>query len=109
MANRLINVKRNDLQPSVFATLLNGVTPINLTGSTVKFIMKARGGTTTKVNAACVVLSVTAGTVRYDWAGTDTDTAGLYDAEFEITTVASKKYTCPNSRHLEVNVFEDLG
>ena len=108
MSNRVINVKRNDRVPSVFATLLSGVTPIDLTGSTVKFIMRQRGGAAVKVNAAAVVVSATAGTVRYDWGATDTDTAGLYDAEFEITTAVSKKYTCPNARHLEVLVFEDL-
>lgn len=103
-----INVKRNDLAPSVSAVLYASGAVIDLTGATVKFIMKLRGGSE-KVNAACVIVTPTAGAVRYDWAGTDTDTAGTYDAEFQVTFPTTKKLTCPNNKHLEVLVYPDVG
>jgi len=103
-----IQVKQDDREPSVFATLQAGGVVIDLTGSTVKFIMRNRATGTVKVNASATVLSPTAGTVRYDWGATDTDTIGDYDAEFEITTGAGKKFTCPNGKHLDAKVYEDI-
>jgi hypothetical protein len=104
-----VNIKKGDREPSISATLKAANAPINLTGATVKFIMRSRvDGTIVKVNAAAVVVSAVAGTVRYDWGATDTDTPGLYDGEFEITKSGGNKITCPNARHLDVLVFEDL-
>jgi hypothetical protein len=105
-----VYIKKGDRSPSVTATLkaANGV--INLTGSTVKFIMRERRSAagSPKVNAACVVVTPSAGVVRYDWAAADTDTAGHYDAEFEITTAGGNKITCPNGKYLDVLILEDI-
>lgn len=107
-----VYIKRNDREPSVSAVLWAGTDPAALTtaltGATLKFIMRLRGGTTTKVNSSATIVSAAARTVRYDWAAGDTDTAGEYDAEFEVTTSGGKKYTFPNGKHLEVQITEDL-
>lgn len=102
-------IKRNDLQPSLQATLVVGEdeTAVNLTGASVKFLMTEQGGTTVKVNAAAVIVSASAGTVRYDWVSGDTDTAGMYRGEFEVT-LAGKKETFPNDSYIEIRVTSDL-
>lgn len=107
-----IYIKRNDREPSVNAVLWCGTDTASvtsaLTGATLKFIMRPRGSVTPKVNAVASIISPANRTVRYDWAAGDTDTAGTFDAEFEVTTAAGKKYTFPNGKHLEVQIAEDL-
>lgn len=101
-------MKRHDLLPSITATLKDSAgTAVSLTGYTVKFHMWIEGQTA-KVNAAAVVVTPASGTVRYDWTGTDTDTAGEYACEWEATeTSTSKTVTFPNYENDVVIILED--
>jgi hypothetical protein len=78
-----------NLDPSITETITDDAgVAVNLTGKTVKFKMRAVGATTAKVDAAAVVVSAAAGTVRYDWTALDVDTAGWYLVWWEVTTTA---------------------
>jgi hypothetical protein len=78
--------------PSITENLLySDGTVVDLTGKTVKFKMRAVGSATLKVNTAAVVISAPLGTVRYDWAALDVDTAGHYLVWWEVTTTADGK------------------
>lgn len=100
-------LKRNDRQPPIEASLEQAAgTPINLTGASVKFIM--RNEATVKVNATATIIDANRGVVKYEWGLTDTDTAGTYQAEFEITFADGRKLTVPNDEYIVVVVLEDL-
>lgn len=103
-------MKRGDLLPSIAATLsYAGVGPIDLSNAaSVKFIMRLPGVATPKVNRAAAFEDRVAGKVRYDWQGTDTDTAGRYHAEFEVTDSSGKKLTAPNDGYVWVTIVADL-
>ncbi len=103
-----ISIKENDRLPVVNAILRQAGQPINLTGSTVKFIMADAYTGTVKVNASCSVTNATGGAVSYAWAAGDTDTVSSYKAEFQITDSNGKTLTCPNTGHLTVEVVDDL-
>lgn len=60
-------------------------TPVDLTGATVTFKMRALNSTTLKVNTAATVVTPSAGTVRYDWASADVDTAGQFLVWWVVT------------------------
>ena len=106
-------VKQGDLVPALTATLMQAVgtaaaVPIDLTTATgVKFAMRNRTLGTIKVDAACTIVSAIAGTVKYTWVGTDTDTIGFYDAEFQITWPAGKQ-TVPGGGYDTIQIGDDI-
>jgi hypothetical protein len=106
-------IKQGDLVPAATATLMQAVgsaaaTPIDLTTATgVKFAMRNRATGTIKVDAAGSVVSAAAGTVKYQWTGTDTDTSGNYDMEWQITWAAGKQ-TVPGAGYDTVCVIDDI-
>lgn len=97
MAEHLVFFIGN-LNPSITETITNeDGTAHDLTGQTVKFKLRPVGSTsaTYTVDAAAVVVSAAAGTVRYDWVAGDVTaigtTGGMYLCWWEVTTTAGGK------------------
>lgn len=107
-------IKKGDRLPSIESVLLDAKgAVVNLTDCTVKFLMSARNADgspgANKVNAAATVVTATEGRVRYDWAAVDTDTAGEFICEWQVTNAAAKAQTYPNPGHQRVTITADLG
>jgi len=102
-------LKAHDRLPSIQAILSSGTTPVDLTGATgVKFIMKATQGNAVKVNATATIVTPASGVVRYDWLSADTDTAGSYQAEWQVTWTGGKTQTFPTTTYHTVDILADL-
>lgn len=103
-------IKRGDLLPELNGTCQDDNGIVDLTNAvSVRFLMGLPGVTTNKVAAAAAFVSKPAGTVKYTWAGTDTDTVGDYDGEFEVTWPGSKLETFPNRGFIRISVYQDRG
>lgn len=100
-------LKRGDTSPALQYSLLPA--PIVLTGATVRFSMRPRGSVTPTINRAVAVIEdALAGIVRYDWQVANTDTPGLYEAEFEVTYADGTVETFPNSDWIIIRIEGDI-
>lgn len=103
-------IKRGDRLRALSATLLDTNTPVNLTTATsVGFRMKQIAPTPKVVSGACVIDDAAKGLVHFAWGATDTDTPGLYNAEFEVTWASGLKQSFPSGEYLPLEVLADLG
>lgn len=102
-------IKTGDTRPLLEKQLLDrDGDPVNLTGAAVVFIMSQDG--VLKVNrGSCSLVDAATGQAAYTWQAADTDTAGDYDGEFEVTFSPGVIQTFPNPRKLRIVVTDDLG
>lgn len=106
------NYKRNDRLPIYTATLVQQLdcvtTPIDLTGTTVSFIMRHPSSSAPKVKTAATIVDGEAGEVSYAWADGDLDTLGTFRCEWEITYPDGRTLTVPSSGYDQIRVLADL-
>lgn len=104
-----MNIKQNDTSPSIQTQFLDGSgLPVDITGNLgVSFHMRDAAGTV-KIDTAATVVTAASGIVRYDWLAADTDTAGTFQAEFEVTYSDGKIETFPNASYIEVVITDDI-
>lgn len=101
--------KAHDTAPTIQVQLKDSTgTPVNVTGASVKFIMKSAGGGSPKVNASGAIVDGPTGIVSYTPIGTDTDTAGTYNVEWQITYGGGAKQTFPDPGYNTLTVTADL-
>ena len=112
-----ILMKAGDTAPAVQATLLDAAgAAVDLTGASVRFLVATKTEPrTTVVDAAADIAQVgdgsdgSKGTVVYVWAPGDTDAAGSYDVEFEVTFADSTVQTFPTQGYIDATFADDLG
>lgn len=102
-------IKRGDTSPSLQWELNDP--NINLAGATVIFNMKRmhNGNLVANRAPAEVVAGAARPTLAYNWQPADTDIAGTYQAEFEITFADQSVETNPNDGFILVIITPDLG
>lgn len=102
------SIKQNDTSPSLQAALKDAaLTPINLTGATVRLHMKSVDGTL-KIDQPMTVVTPLQGIIQYDWQTGDTDTVGTYYVEFEVTYSDASVETFPNNGNKTISVVREL-
>ena len=101
---------RGNRNPAVTATLKDSAgTVVNLTtANNVKFLMRLAGNVTPKVNAAATIVAAASGTVSYAWGANDTDTVGVYEAEWLVTWGDGTTQTFPAGQPLTVKIRNSL-
>tara|TARA_R110002153_G_scaffold17336_1_gene60172 strand:- start:1016 stop:1339 length:324 start_codon:yes stop_codon:yes gene_type:complete len=102
-------IKENDTTPSLRAELLNGSgDAVDLINTTVRFHMRAIGGSVAIINSVASVISEPLGIVQYDWVSGNTADIGSYHAEFQVTYADGNVETFPNSDYISVEIVDDI-
>tara|TARA_R110000796_G_scaffold197368_1_gene313717 strand:- start:183 stop:503 length:321 start_codon:yes stop_codon:yes gene_type:complete len=101
-------IKQNDTSPSLKANLTDSdLTPIALTGATVKLHMKSITGVV-KVDSSMIIIDAANGVIQYNWSSGNTDTVGTYYVEFQVTYSDGSIETFPNSGNKVISVVREL-
>ena len=90
MSYQKFTIKQNDIRPVLVAVIKdeegNKVDLHDVLG--IDFKMKLRGAPTNKVDSSretrANIVDPTEGKIQYVWQDGDTDTPGMYEAEFEL-------------------------
>jgi hypothetical protein len=108
---RKLTLKRHDTAPAAQIALEDASrNPVDLTeAASVDFHMKLQNGTDLKVRRAAIVQSpATDGVVVHNWLAGDTDTAGLFNVEIEVTWNDGTVQTFPADNYITVEIVADL-
>lgn len=101
-------MKQHDTWPPLIAILSDATGPLDLTGATIKVILKPTTGSNI-VGTCSIVAPASAGKVRYNWVVGDTAAVMSYNGEFEITWGDGTVGTVPNDTYFTLAVVADLG
>lgn len=102
-------IKRGDTFPFLRAVLSDANGPVDLTGATVKVILKTPGlSGTVVVNDVCTITNAANGIVEYEWDPADTATVNTLDAEWQVTWADAEVTTFPNEGFKSVAITQDL-
>ena len=110
MADPTFYIKQNDTRPELDIFLRDDKDrTINITGASVKFSMRNASTNVVKVSLGSVTtVNSTSGRVKYSFSSADTDTAGNFDGEFQVTFVGGQVETFPNDGYIKVIVTDDV-
>lgn len=104
-------IKQGDLLPVIEATLTDADgNPVDLSGATVRFVMRQVDADVATVNGNAVPdpdQVANRGVVRYPWLDGDTDVPGVYRVDWP-GAFATKQETFPNSNYLVVKILPAL-
>ena len=107
-----LTFKQGDVNAKIVVQLLylNG-TPMDLTGKIVTVKMQPVAGGTLKIDTSATILCASLGIVSYQFVGTDTDTPGYYNLEFQATNADASPgaLTYPQDSYLRVRIVSYEG
>ena len=103
-------IKQNATKPPLRVTLKDSDgLPADVTGASVVFSMRVQPTGTTKVDKQSVTVNdASAGDLQYDWTATNTNTADVYEGEFQVTYADSSVQTFPNDGYILIDVKDDV-
>ena len=104
-----VTLKRGDTRHAIRAVLKDADgDPVNLIDCQVKFKMAPLLRPVT-INRAAHIENTDAGEVWVVWVPGETDTSGIYRAEFEVTYDDGRRETFPNTGYISIQILSDLG
>jgi len=106
-------LKQGDIQTLTdtlsYRTAAGAISPVDLTGATVQFVMRALASQTPLVLAGTTtILDAPAGSVEFTPTSADTAAPGLYVASWVVTFPSGQPMTFPTVGYLTVSIEENI-
>lgn len=107
-------IKRNDTLPALTVSIkrrgeLDDLLPFNLTNVTgMTFSMEDANNNLKISSASAQTISITGGTIQYNWTPSDTDTDGRYLGEFELFFADGNKMSVPTLGGIVIEIVKDV-
>lgn len=103
-------IKQGDTQPDLVAILkdADGDAVDLSTATSVTFHMRMKNETDVLINRATIISPTVTGQVTLVWLATETETAGDFEAEFEVLWNTGKISTFPNKKHTSIQITEQI-
>ena len=107
-------IKRNDTLPALQICLidrgcLGGKEPFNMDGVTgVTFTMANDCGDYKIFGKTAQIVSLSAGTIQYNWEAADTNEAGRFSGEFQLLYSDGGKMSVPQNGHIDILIPKDV-
>lgn len=110
MASPKFVIKQNDTAPALVTVLQDSRgRPRILTGATVVINMRLQSDKSVKISGASVTITdASLGIVSYSFTAANTDTAGVYELEIQVTYSDSSIETFPNNDYVIVTILDDI-
>jgi len=70
--------------------------------------MRKKGSGSAKVDAGGSIADGAGGVAQYQWASGDTDTAGEFEGEFEVTYSSGNVRSYPNDGFLKIIIHAEI-
>lgn len=102
----IIELVQNDTDPRLIFNLVQGGSPINISGAIVRLKLREESATETYLNEEMSIEDAENGKVYYDWGDDDLEDAGTYYGEVEITFTSGRIQTCKDL--FQIKVREEL-
>lgn len=105
----LHEIKQNDTRPYFAVTLkYEDGSVVDLTSATVRFIAKDTSDSSVAIDAAATLTDAANGQVEYRFTTGDTDTAGKFNVEWEVTFVDATVQTFPTRGYDRLKIYGEL-
>ena len=111
--SEIFYIKQNDTLPSLLVENMaygDGTPVVFAAGDVGIFNMRLASDpeATPKISGGAVTLNTGLASCVYPWQPNDTDTAGDYHAEVEVTFASGGKATWPNFTNFIIRITDDL-
>jgi BppU N-terminal domain len=103
-----VKIKSGDTAVQFTGTCLQDGAAVDLTGATIKFLMKLVASPNTAYSLTATIVSAAAGTVEYTQGVGFPTVAGKYEQEWEVTFSGGTILTFPNGSYNYVTILDDL-
>ena len=105
---REVVLKQNDTAPKLQLTLRDGNGDLkNLIGASAKICGRHKLTRELKISGTATVTGTT-GLIEYQWQAADTDTAGIYELEVEVTYSDATVETFPSGSYIQLRILGDV-
>jgi len=105
----MFHLKRGDTGPSLQGSIVDDEgNAVNITGASVQFHMRQRGSGSVKVDKPATISNASEGDVIYNWEVEDTNEAGIFEIEWEVTFSDGTVETFPNQGFNVIRIHEAI-